>query len=184
MVSGVRWCWLAVLSLAVSGCGGSSGTSEYEQMKQKEAGFAETIKAAGGSAKREGRSMGVGKMEGTGWVIDLSNAKITDDVLNAMIERVTAEPIFELNCKGSTLTDDQLAKLDAGKVLQKVFFLDLSSTTISDAGLDKCGNVHCLMELKLKGSKATKAGAKRLGDRKIAHVSTPQMFKTQPKVEL
>ena len=64
------------------------------------------------------------------------------------------------------------------------FILDLSNTGITDAGLDKCQNVHVLTELRLKGSKATKAGAKRLGDRKIAHKSTPKMFQQQPKTDL
>lgn len=183
MEVGTSWRMIAVLSLLVSGCGGSSGVSEYDQMKQQEAGFADIIAAAGGTAKKEGRSLGTGQPQDAGWFIDLSGDKISDELLAAIVAEYANNPVFELNFKGSTITDDQLGKLDAGKVLQKVFVLDLSDTGITDAGLDKCENVHCLSQLRLKGSKATKDGAKRLGERKVAHKSTPKMLQQQPKVE-
>lgn len=178
------WQLIAMLSLFATGCGGSSGSSEYEAMKQKEAGFADVIAAAGGSAKKEGRSLGIGKPQGIGWFIDLSGDKITDDLIAAIITEYSNTPVFELNLKGSTITDDQLGKLDAGSVLRQMFILDLGDSAITDAGLDKCENVHCLQELRLKGSKATKEGLKRLGQRKIAHKSTPEMFKQPPKSDL
>src|SRR5262245_23175454 len=94
MVSGRQWCLLALASLLLSGCNGSSGVSEYEQMKQKQAGFAEKIAAAGGSAKLEGRSMGIGQPEGSGWFIDLNGDKISDELVAAIIAEYANNPVF------------------------------------------------------------------------------------------
>lgn len=185
-LSAFQSCIAAIVMLAIlsAGCSGISSTSEYEQVKQVEASFADRIAAAGGTARKEGRSLVIGKVEGTGWFIDLSGDTITDDLIDAIITAYQSNPVFELNLRGSTITNEQLAKLDAGKVLQKVFILDLCDTAITDGGLDKCENVHCLQELRLTGSKATLDGAKRLGERKVKHASTPKMFRTAPKLQL
>jgi hypothetical protein len=41
-----------------------------------------------------------------------------------------------------------------------------------------------LKDFKIRGSKITREGAQRLGERKIKHPSTPAPFKKQPAVEL
>ena len=159
-----------------------SGTSDYEKFKQKQQGFSDLISAAGGTASKEGKSMYGFQM--TGWLIDLSGAEITEELITAVTDVAKRTPIFQLVLSKSTITDEQLAQLDAGKVLQKMVILDLSDTTITDAGLDKLSTFHCITELNLKGSQATKAAATRLGERQIAHPDTPRPFKKQPNVSI
>ena len=174
-------CVCFCLSFVASGCGGY-GPSEYEQYKQKLQGFSEAVAAAGGSASKEGKTMHGFQM--TGWLIDLSGAEITDDLIDQIIFVGKEDPVFQLNLSKSKITDEQLGKLDAGTVFTKVYDLDLSDTAITDAGLDKIQHVHILSELKLKRSGATAAGVKRLSERKIASPQTPQQFKQPPKTDL
>jgi hypothetical protein len=177
-------CSLA-LSLFAAGCSDDSAAqSQYEQTKNAEQSFVDQFVAAGGTAKFEGRSLVQGKVEGAGWFIDLSGDTIPDELIDAMVERRKNDMFFDLNFSGSTLTDDQLAKLDAGNVLDYTYVLDLSNTQVSDAGLDKCTHLYILSELKIKGSKITKEGADRLGERKVKDPLTPSMFKRKPKVEM
>jgi hypothetical protein len=169
-------------SLLLSGCGGYNGPSEYEKLKKKESGFANIIAAAGGTATKEGKAMY--GMQMTGWLIDLTKADISDQVISQIIEVAQNDPVFLLKFSGTNITDDQLAELDDALVMQKTFELDLSDTGITDAGLDRVSNVHCLSKLNLKGSSATAEGAKRLGDRKIASPQTPGPFKKQPELTI
>ncbi|MEZ6153785.1 MAG: hypothetical protein R3C09_27105 [Pirellulaceae bacterium] len=172
----------AGIVLLAAGCNSYSGPSEYQQLKQQQQNFIDQIAAVGGTASKEGKTMFGFQM--SGWLFDLSNAELTDQMIEALVEVGQQDPVFQLNLSNTNITDEQLAKLDAGKVLQKMVDLNLSNTAITDAGLDQLSNVHCLMDLNLKGTAATSAGAKRLGDRKIAHESTPAPFKKQPKVKI
>ncbi len=138
------------------------------------------IAAAGGTAKKEGGSMNGFQM--TGWQIDLGGGQVTDEIIDAIIEVGQFDPVFLLNFSG-TITDERLAKLDANGILQKTIDLNLSAS-ISDAGLDRLSNYYCITKLNLKGSKATRAGAKRLGDRMIANPITTMPFKKQPQLEI
>jgi hypothetical protein len=151
-------------------------------MKQEADGFAKMVADAGGKAARESRAMH--GLQDEGWFIDLKNGKITDELIDAAVEAAAKDPVFQLELGGSNITDEQLGKLDKGKVLQKVFVLDLSNTGITDAGLDGLSNHYVIRDLKLKGSKATSAAAKRLGDRQMKSPETPAPFKKQPKVEI
>lgn len=164
------------------GCGGYTGPSEYQKLKNKQQGFSDLIAAAGGTATKEGAAMHGFQM--SGWKIDLSGGQVTDEIIDAIINVGQFDPVFLLNFSKTGITDEQLAKLDTNKVLQKTFELDLSETAISDAGLDKLTDYYCISKLNLKGSAATRAGAKRLGDRMIANPTTPLPFRKQPKLEI
>ena len=170
------------VSIFLSGCGAYSGPSEYERFKQKQDGFSGVIAAVGGTAKKEGKTMHGFQM--TGWLIDLTDAEISDKLIGQIIEAGQSDAVFQLNFSNSDITDDQLAKLDAGKVLQKTVDLNLSHTAITDAGLDRLSNFYCLSVLNLKGTAATKEGAKRLGDKKIANPETPLPFRKQPELTI
>lgn len=172
----------SVLAIILSGCGGYNGPSEYDKLKQKEQGFAGIIAAAGGSAVKEGKAMHGFQM--TGWSIDLANADINETLIAKIIEVAQNDPVFQLNFSGSNITNEQLEELDSGSVLQKTVDLNLSKTSITDAGLDTLNNLFCLTTLNLKESGATAAGAKRLGDRKIANPTTPAPFKKQPQLTI
>lgn len=173
---------LGGIVVSVCGCGGYTGPSEYEKFKKKQQGFAGVIASAGGNAVKEGKTMHGFQM--TGWLIDLSNAEITDDLIGKIIEVAQDDPVFQLNFSGSSITDDQLGDLDTGTVLQKTVDLNLSGTKITDAGLDRVSNICCLTTLNLKGTSATAEGAKRLGGRKIANPQTPPPFKKQPELTI
>lgn len=168
--------------MALFGGCGYSGPSEYEQYQNRRTGFVESIRALGGSAEFGEKSMHGFKMNG--WLIKLSGAEISDDLISSIVEHTHDEAVFQLDLSGSKITDAQLIALDVGKVLQKTVDLDLSNTAITDAGLDQLQNFYCITELKLKGSSATKAAAIRMGERKIASPITPAPFKTQPNVDL
>lgn len=172
----------SVLAIILSGCGGYNGPSEYDKLKQKEQGFAGIIAEAGGSAVKEGKAMHGFQM--TGWSIDLANADINETLIAKIIEVAQNDPVFQLNFSGSNITNEQLEELDSGSVLQKTVDLNLSKTSITDAGLDTLNNLFCLTTLNLKESGATAAGAKRLGDRKIANPTTPAPFKKQPQLTI
>jgi hypothetical protein len=168
--------------VTVCGCNSYSATSEREALKQKEAGFSGAVSVAGGSAKKEGRKrFGI---EMTGWMVDLSGAEISDELMDELLKVGAKDPVFSLNLSKSKITNEQLVKLGKGKVLQKTFELDLSDTAISDTGLDGLSNFYCLSDLKLKGSKATKAAATRLGKKQMSHPDTPAPLKKQPKVDI
>lgn len=173
--------WIGFMIL-LSGCNSYSGPSEYRQLQQKLEGFSAKIEAAGGKAIKEGKAMHGFQMEG--WLIDLSNAKINDELIDHIIVVGKTDPVFQLNLSKSNITNEQLAKLDAGNVMQKMVALDLSNTGINDAGLDKLSNFYCLTDLNLKGSSATAAGAKRMGSKQIANSNTPAPFKKQPKLKI
>ncbi|MEZ6059379.1 MAG: hypothetical protein R3C19_03350 [Planctomycetaceae bacterium] len=175
---------LSILALPVmAGCGGSYyGPSEYELAKQKQQGFSDLIAEAGGTASKEGKRMFGFEM--TGWLVDLSGAEISDDLIESITEVAAKDAVFQLVLSKSTITDDQLSQLADGGVFQKMVVLDVTETAVTDAGLDRLTDVHCITELKLKGSSATKAGAARLGSRQIANPDTPAPFKKQPKVDI
>ena len=182
-----RLCCCFLLVAIEGGCSSYSGKSEYEQFKEKQSSLVDPIVAAGGTAKKEGRALSAvpGAMQGDGWFIDLHGATITDEVIDSIIKiRKDDGMVFDLNLNGSTITDAQLAKLAEGNVLGTVFILNLGGTGITDAGLDKIENVFCMMELILSNSKATMAGAKRLGERKVKNPQTPKVFQTPPKITL
>lgn len=171
-----------ILFIALSGCSGSYGKSEYQQVKEQQQAFVELFAEAGGSGKREPRSMHGYHLDG--WLIDLSGVEITDELIEAMIEIAQTDPIFQLNLSRSTITDEQLAQLDEGSVIQKCFDLDLSDTAVTDAGLDRLTNTYVIHDLKLKGTSVSKEAVQRLGDRQLAKEETPAPFKRRPKVDL
>lgn len=171
------------LAMIVSGCGLSGGgKSEFEKYQQKENGFIQAVSAAGGKAAKETHTMfGVSKM---GWVIDLSGAQITDALIAQIIEAAKFDPIFGMNFSNSKLTNAQLAKLDAGKALERTVQLDLSETAITSEGLDRLSDLLWISVLNLKGSKVTKESGEKLGERKMANPNTPPVFKTQVEIQI
>lgn len=169
---------LALVTITFCGCGGIiSGPTGYEKFKRDEDAFVKAIRDAGGKASKESKSMfGVHK---TGWLIDLSGATVSDQLIAHMVDAAKLNSIFQLNLSDSTITNDQLAELDNGKALERTVELDLRNTGITDDGLDKLSNLCWISTLNLKGSSATKLGAKKLEDKKIANPDTPIPFKKQ-----
>jgi hypothetical protein len=173
---------ISIFAILFSGCGGYSGPSEYRRLQQQLDSFSSVIEAAGGKATKEGKSMHGFQM--AGWLIDLSNANVTDALIDHIIVVGKTDPVFQLNLSNTKITNEQLIKLDAGNVLQKMVDLDLSNTPIDDAGLDKLSNFYCLTKLNLKGTAATSAAAKRMGNKQIGNANTPAPFKKHPKLTI
>jgi hypothetical protein len=172
----------ALLLLLAAGCGLYQGKSEYEKVQDKRQGLIDLVAEAGGTAKIEGRTRFGITMDG--WFIDLSGAELNEELLETMVTFAQNNPVFELNLSKSSITDEQLKQLDAGKVLQKCFVLDLSDTAITDAGLDALSNFYVIQELKLKGTKVTPAAVKRLGDKQLAQKYTPEPLRKRPETDI
>ncbi|MEO2036130.1 MAG: hypothetical protein ABGZ35_28995 [Planctomycetaceae bacterium] len=172
----------AVIVLLPAGCGFYDTKSGYEQMKEENQSFSDLVEAAGGSAER--RPITVPGFQNVGWIVDLSGAEITEDLIEKMLEYNKRDPFLQLNLSDSTITDEQLAQLDAGDVLQKVYTLDLKNTGITDAGLDGISNFYVIHELWLKGTQVTLEAVERLGDKQLAQKYTPKPLRTRPKVDI
>jgi hypothetical protein len=171
-------CLFAGVGVSLSGCGVfGSGKSDYEKFQETVAGIGDAIVDAGGAAVKEEKTILGFKVQG--WTIDLSNGQVTDAVITKIIEASRSAPVLELSFANTELNDDQLAKLDAASVLVKTYKLDLSNTQITDKGLMRVKNAICLSVLNLKGTSATRDGAKRLADRKNANPLTPAPLKGQ-----
>jgi hypothetical protein len=168
---------LGLLLLAAWGCAKGDGLSDYEREQKKQENAAAAIQAAGGTVTTKHYDFGPGK-SGDGKVVDLHGAQITDAVFDNF---KLIRPVAELDLSGSTVTDDQLAKLnepDAGTLLVR---LDLSNTGISDAGLEKLTDLYVLLNLKLVGTKVTPAGVERFQQKRQEN---PKTFVKSVKVQL
>lgn len=167
----------------LTGCGAfSSGKSEVQKFEDHQQALNKSIVAAGGKAELKEQSMAGFTVNG--WSIDLSGAKVTDALLDKIIEMAVVHPILELNLSKTAITDSQLGKLDKGRIFIKLVNLDLSDTKITDDGLDQINFVIALTNLNLKGSKATNEGAARLGERKVKNPQTPEVIKKPPEVTI
>jgi hypothetical protein len=162
-VGRVLWMGLATAVLPWTGCSSYSGPSEYEQRMSDKEQFVKMVAGLGGHAEEKHfQQTGVDR---NAWVIDLHGATISEELVQALIQRVKTDYVAELNLSGSTLTDDQLAHLDAGQIGISLVKLDLSKTGITDRGLDQVNGMTLMMELKLAGSGVTRAAADRFKER-------------------
>lgn len=167
-----RLACVALAALSAPGCSNYSGPSEYEQQKSEKDEFVKMVADLGGHAEEKHfQQTGVDRVA---WVIDLHGAAINEELVQTLIQRAKTEYIAELNFRGSTLTDDQLAQLDAGRIGISLVKLDLSNTGITDRGLDQVNGMTLMMELKLSGSGVTKAAAERFKER-VAQVRQKEM---------
>jgi hypothetical protein len=140
----------------VPGCKGD-GLSDYERMKKKQEGAAAALRKAGAKVTE------VRYPQGDAWAIGLSGRTINDELLGRLKE---LGRIAELDLSKSTVTDDQLAKVNEVEIGSLLVKLDLSHTAVTDAGLDKLTNLLVLGNLNLTGTKATPAGVERFRKRR------------------
>ena len=105
-------------------------------------------------------------------------------MVEALGEVAKEKPIYELNFSNTTFNDEHLSTLDKAEVLEKVFFLDLSNTEVTDAGLDGISHFYVIHELKVKGTQVTQAAIKRLGDKQLAKPHVPDNLRTRPKTDI
>src|SRR4051794_29697074 len=154
--------FLALLLLAGPGCTKGDGLSDYEREQKKKEAAATAIEAAGGTVTTKHYDFGPGR-SGDGKVVDLHGKQITDDIFASM---KLIGHVAELDLSGSTVTDDQLAKLNEPDVGTLLIRLDLSNTAVTDAGLAKLTDLYVLLNLKLVGTKVTPAGVQRFKEQR------------------
>ena len=136
-----------------SGCGKKDGPSDYDKLMASKQSANEVLKAAG--AKLQEKKYPVG----TAWSVDLHGAQITNELLQSIKQLGN---VSELNLSKSTITDEQLGVMYDLGLFTLLNRLDLSSTTISDAGAEKMRGFVFLSNLNLVGTKVTPAAAERL----------------------
>jgi hypothetical protein len=151
--------------LLASGCGwfSSSDPDSYQSVKEQRVRFTDLVTNAGGSTE-EKRYPQFGMAE-TAWVIDLGGATVSDELIDDLIGRMKREYISELDFSGSTLTEDQLIKLDEADIGRTLIRLNLSDTGITDSGIDQIDSMKFLVSLNLSGTEVSKAAADRLEER-------------------
>jgi hypothetical protein len=166
------WAGVVLVSLATGCGGGNGGMSDYERHHQEKMSLTDSLKAQG-ARKVEIHSY---PPYGEAYIVDLSGAKITDELMENLKQ---LEKLSELNLSRSTLTDADLAKLNAASLLGYTMKLDLSHTAVTSAGLDGLTNTLAgLTDLNLAGTKDTQAGAERLKKRRSADKNIPAQFRT------
>ena len=142
--------------LLAAGCGwlSSSDPDSFQSIKEQRDEFLDLVTNAGGST--EERMYPQFAFDQRAWVIKLSGATISDELIDAMIGRMKREYISELDFSGSTLTDEQLIKLDAADIGRTLILLNLGDTGITDRGLDQVKSMKFLMALNLSGTEVSK----------------------------
>ena len=147
----------AAVAVAVAlGCGGDTGPSDYDKMVASKQGAADALAQAG--AKTEKRQYALGEA----WVVDLRGLTVTDDLLRRVKD---VGNVAELDLSRSTVTDDQLGLIKELGLHVLLTRLDLSSTGVTDAGLDRLDGFVFLSQLDLTGTRVTRAAADRLKQR-------------------
>ena len=162
----------------LTGCSSYSAVSEYEQSQNQRKSFQETVTAAGG--KIEMKSYQVATVSGTAWNLNLANAKVPDELITLMVGTAY---LAEADLSKSSITDEQLLKMDELKLLQFTMNLNLSDTAITDASFSKLKNMRAVKSIKLKGSKVTKAGVDQFKKAYLANPELVPIFK-KPVIEL
>jgi hypothetical protein len=165
---------VACVLFVFAGCSkGRKGVSEYQVMRDEQEKVASQLRDKGMVV--ESRKY----PQGDAWAITLKDAEINDEVFGRMKK---VGHITELDLSGSTITDDQMAKINDMEVGALLLILDLSNTQISDAGLDKVEDLLLLRTLRLKGTKVTDEGVQRFLDKRQSNKKIPGNFK-RPDVE-
>lgn len=155
--------FLALLLLTGGpGCKGD-GLSELEKVQKKKDDAKSAIERAGGTVTVYHHRLG------DGWTVKLCGAQISDDIFDQL---KTMERVAELDLSGSTVTDDQLARLSEPGVGNLITKLDLSNTAVTDAGLEKITGLGVLTQLNLVGAKVTAQGVQRFKEEHARHPNT------------
>lgn len=164
--------------LAAGGCSGYSGLSDFEKQKAAKQNFINEVAELRGLA--EEKFFAVHGKSGMAWVIDISGATVSDGLIENMS---TLGYIAEMNLSESTITDEQLLRMDELKVGRVVMNLNLSGTTISDASLTKLKNFYCVGKLNVKETNVTPGGVEQFRKNQQSNPQVPPPFRN-PKVEL
>ena len=146
--------FMAVLFCATApGCGSRGGLSDFERAQKKKDDAASALRALGGEVTTVNYPA-----YGDGWAVKLRGAQISKDVFDHLKE---LKRVAELDLSKSTITDDQLVRLNEAEVGALIVKLDLSHTAVTDAGVDTL-KLSLLTQLNLTGTKVSAAAVDRL----------------------
>ena len=174
-------CFACLLQL--SGCDSFSGPTGHQQMEQQKERFLELVTSAGGSAELTIFAMpGMRGVQQQGWEVSLSEAEISDELIEAITEIADQNLVLSLDVSNSNIGDEQLVQLDEKMVLRGTAILNLKNTAITDAGVDQLDHTHALTELNLTGTKISDEAVERLRKRQASSKDTPIPFRRGPKV--
>ncbi|MGE0379138.1 MAG: hypothetical protein AB7I48_18200 [Planctomycetaceae bacterium] len=180
--TGPRCALLLTIFVGISGCFGGTSENTYENYRARKTAFLDIVKQLGGSAQEERFSLA--GYEGTAWKIDLSGAKFEPELGMELLAGIDeAGYIAAINFSGSSLLDEHLLKFDADGSSFVVMDLDLSNTAVTDASIDKLENFMALRNVKLSGTKVSKAAVDRWLNRRRQIKEIPAMF-LNPKITM
>jgi hypothetical protein len=145
---------MSVFLLVALGC--NSAEDAYRQMKEQAKAQTDAVTALRElGAKLEEKAYMRGHKA---WTADLSGLTLSDQTF-ALLKRIGH--ITELNLSKTNLTDAQMETINDPEFSAVILTLDLSNTTITDAGLAKLTNLPALGDLKLTGTQVTTEGVDR-----------------------
>jgi hypothetical protein len=152
------------LVLLVSACSKPyDGVSDADRELQAKQAALDAAKSAG--LKCTEKTYPLGKA----WVVDMKGLTVTEDHFKRLKE---AGNVSEIDLSRSTITDDQLGQMREIGVCATLYKLNLSDTAITDAGLQKLEGLGLLIDINVRGTKVTQAGADRY---KAARKDNPQI---------
>jgi hypothetical protein len=114
-------------------------------------------------------------LQGNAVAVSLKGATIDEPVFDRLKK---LGHITELDLSDSTITDQQLARINEAELGSLLLILDLSHTQIGDDGLAKLDSLHLLTVLKLTGTKVTNDGVQRFLDERQAKPNILKKFKS------
>jgi hypothetical protein len=143
-IMGLLAVWLCALA---GGCGADpNGPGSYQAVMNAHANAEEVLRKQGGKLEQKQYP------QGSAWAVDLSNCEISEETWTSL---KNIGHVSELNLSGTKVNDiDLLAINEFGTVL---FNLNLSKTSISDAGLRELV-AGFLKQLDLRDTKVTAQG--------------------------
>lgn len=166
--SRLRVLLILLLLVALPGCKGGNGLSDYQREENKREERESSLRDQGATITTKDY-----RPYGTGYVVNLSGAQITDATLQKLkgLNGQGHQPrVAELDLSKSSITDGQMDQLN--EVANFLVKLDLSNTEVTDAGLVKLTNLNVCFDLYLAGTKVTSAGVERFKNERLARPMT------------
>lgn len=167
-----RPCFL-ILLLLLLGCS-RSAEGDYDRKKKAEQKSVDTLEAQGAKARR------VSFPQGEAWAVDLSGMTISDDQIRQMKQ---LGKICELNLSRSSVTDAQLGLINELGLGVLLLNLDLSNTSVTDAGFEKLSNLKLLSTMNLTGTKVTPEAVERFRANRQDDAQIMDLFRN-PRIQM